>query len=440
MRTRNRTLYEGQFGPTTKAWTCTKTRPFPPPLSESTSYVLTRQGWDKRLDELIIDEDHGDHKKTNYVFHRKMEGTCLASVGLIHGGPDDWSTEYDDVKVAKSPACGSHQYLSDDGFGSVIPYWLITGDQLSDSVAMSRLHQRVLDPIAQNMETLFESGQTIKSVQGVSRHLSNLKPNWLKAQRAVSSILKGKAPSGSSKKVLSLLGRGLFKQAANYYLLYQFGIKPLVNDMMSMWSSLDRLKADFENFKISRPRVVTIRYKLYGELFYLNTVEPTSGSTAVWYGGSFDGDASMVRYGIRYKERKPKNTNSTLDRMDWLLRRFGASGPVSLAWELLPYSFVIDWFVDVGEILMGIDDFLIGPRFDTLDTWKSRRVRCTTGVRHSAYSPQGAVLVKEDWYQMDYSLYERSPLGRTLPIGLSHRYKSKQALLSAALAIQSLGH
>lgn len=39
------------------------------------------------------------------------------------------------------------------------------------------------------------------------------------------------------------------------------------------------------------------------------------------------------------------------------LAQTGISNPALLAWELLPYSFVVDWFIPVGNYLQSLDDF-----------------------------------------------------------------------------------
>jgi hypothetical protein len=38
---------------------------------------------------------------------------------------------------------------------------------------------------------------------------------------------------------------------------------------------------------------------------------------------------------------------------------------VSLAWELIPYSFVVDWFVDVGSYLRNLETALLYRKFVT---------------------------------------------------------------------------
>lgn len=45
------------------------------------------------------------------------------------------------------------------------------------------------------------------------------------------------------------------------------------------------------------------------------------------------------------------------------LSQFGITNPLSLAWELLPYSFVVDWFLPIGPYLESLD-YARGLEFD----------------------------------------------------------------------------
>jgi hypothetical protein len=52
--------------------------------------------------------------------------------------------------------------------------------------------------------------------------------------------------------------------------------------------------------------------------------------------------------------------NSTLSNT---LTQFGLANPLSLAWEILPYSFVVDWMLPIGPWLSNLD-YTNGLSFD----------------------------------------------------------------------------
>lgn len=50
----------------------------------------------------------------------------------------------------------------------------------------------------------------------------------------------------------------------------------------------------------------------------------------------------------------------------------GLTNPAAIAWELVPFSFVVDWFIPIGNFLNSWTDFL-GLRFE--DSYNTRYVK-----------------------------------------------------------------
>lgn len=68
----------------------------------------------------------------------------------------------------------------------------------------------------------------------------------------------------------------------------------------------------------------------------------------------------------------------------WLANQLGFVNPASVAWELVPYSFVVDWFVNVGDFLNSFTDTVglsLSGEFYTmyLTTKSKRRYRFSDG-------------------------------------------------------------
>lgn len=42
----------------------------------------------------------------------------------------------------------------------------------------------------------------------------------------------------------------------------------------------------------------------------------------------------------------------------WLANQLGFVNPATVAWEMIPFSFVVDWFINVGQFLASATDFL----------------------------------------------------------------------------------
>jgi hypothetical protein len=76
-----------------------------------------------------------------------------------------------------------------------------------------------------------------------------------------------------------------------------------------------------------------------------------------------------VRFKLRLK---------LLDSWEIGLSQWSSLNPVSLAWEVIPYSFVVDWLIDVGSFLRNWETALLfGVRFkdgyvSTLEAYKGK--------------------------------------------------------------------
>jgi len=126
---------------------------------------------------------------------------------------------------------------------------------------------------------------------------------------------------------------------SNGWLALQYGWKPLISDI---YGSLEVLASKYE---APDYHTVTARNRRKTPWSRLNSVVPSSGSrkTVNTYSGEL---RTTVKYSVTYY-RVPSPPNS--------LAALGVTNPVLLGWELLPYSFVVDWFLPVGNYLSSFD-------------------------------------------------------------------------------------
>lgn len=82
------------------------------------------------------------------------------------------------------------------------------------------------------------------------------------------------------------------------------------------------------------------------------------------------------------------------------LQQFGVTNPLNLVWELIPYSFVLDWFIPVGEYLSQLDMF-IGKTFQGgTVSYIERRIRSFKPVNfrqlNTSYQPRIVRTIVQD--------------------------------------------
>lgn len=129
---------------------------------------------------------------------------------------------------------------------------------------------------------------------------------------------------------------------ANEWLQYQYGWKPLIRSCYGAATELRNFvakkqritgsaKQPFSDFKTKRS---------YANLFQVDMVTNCRGKAG-------------CRIVLDYTRKEND------------LARWSSLNPVSIAWELMPYSFVVDWFFDVGSTLRNLETSFLYSQYVT---------------------------------------------------------------------------
>lgn len=191
---------------------------------------------------------------------------------------------------------------------------------------------------------------------------------------------------GSIKKILGIVSNpklagkliGPLKGVGSLWLLFQYGIKP------TMQTIYDVVKFTEDHYQ-SYLKVYKGKYK--------NSIRKTVVVNG-WPDYTFKG-AVEVQLDVRciYSVRMaiPDSTLTQAARLTSL-------NPVSIAWELLPWSFVVDWFFNIGDYLRNLETRTIYGRYfkDGFRT-VSYRILCVQKGKRSGFDPgnPGAVWTGE---------------------------------------------
>lgn len=157
------------------------------------------------------------------------------------------------------------------------------------------------------------------------------------------------------RRAWELLG-GNPRKLPQTWLEYQYGWRPLMNDCKGAVDALQR-------YDKSQDWVVSVKGSAKEE-------------SDVWddISGTYSANRRVVKKNGCFVRLDYTPKNGFLSA----LASLGLTNPYQLAWEVLPYSFVIDWYLPIGEWLSAMDadagyDFLSGSR--------STRRETTTFVR-----------------------------------------------------------
>lgn len=118
------------------------------------------------------------------------------------------------------------------------------------------------------------------------------------------------------------------KTMADNWLAYQFGLSPLLNDIYNGVDAIRKAQVKQPFIKVQSVATANLQFPIVGSYSYTGTV--TQGVQAAY-------------------------TYKLQDKGLASLTTLGLTNPLSVAWELLPGSYLIDWFASVGDVLTALN-------------------------------------------------------------------------------------
>lgn len=187
---------------------------------------------------------------------------------------------------------------------------------------------------------LGEFGETFGLFASSARTLAKA---YTQARRGnVAGVVRAFTGSSAQSRVTDVA-----KSGAGALLTWRYGISPLVSDCWSAWNVLtgDPVVKSVRRVKTAMSKTVVVE-DLNTSGYYHDT-----------------GTAFMrIRGEVDFRV-----TNPVLKTLDQL----GLTNPLSVAWELVPLSFVVDWFLPVGDYVQS----LVPPQgVEFVDGWWSEKI------------------------------------------------------------------
>jgi hypothetical protein len=173
--------------------------------------------------------------------------------------------------------------------------------------------------------------------------VSGIAERTLKVLNAYSAVRKGKWKQGARYLGYTPNPKRMGKGAASDWLELQYGWIPLLNDIYGLHEEFNRDTV-----------VEAFRFSVVSEAWEpINLVNIDAGISA--------GSHAMYDF-IGKKYYRCSLTWEVDDDTYVIASRIGLTNPAEVAWNLVPWSFVADWFVPVGDWL-GAVSAAVGLRF-----------------------------------------------------------------------------
>lgn len=208
---------------------------------------------------------------------------------------------------------------------------------------------------------------------------------------------------GAARQLKTAVPRGLkdsAKSFGNNWLKFHLGVEPLIKDIHA---GLDTLQQPLPVGK------VRVRGSDYFERLNVHSGEVDRIDFRVKTG---------VTIGYEFEV-----TNPNLFKANQL----GLVNPAAFAWEIIPFSFVVDWFANVGQFLSSFTDFAGVSVVRPYTSYKQTNLH--RHFRDPSYSAQASSVIKD--------VYVKRSLSLSLPTLTTQRWKAPSPV-RAATAISLL--
>lgn len=210
---------------------------------------------------------------------------------------------------------------------ATLPTRLSPTISVAENAALTKLYQRLreVDSAAQGMTILAELRETIHMLRRPGLALR-------KATEAYFGRVKRHAQRTRR--------RDLHKAIAGTYLEYAFGIVPFVHDTISVLEAIDKAYTE------KRQRVRATGESSLGSV---NTVLESKDES--WYRVSTSNKTKLsVRYIVGLKQAAGgPSTSSLRETLGFSFTEF-----VPTLWEIVPWSFLVDYFTNIGDIISAV--------------------------------------------------------------------------------------
>lgn len=251
----------------------------------------------------------------------------------------------------------NYSYLSGSFDGTVPPnhpdsQYLYRGyfDASLLSSAVSEAKSRVLADIKSQKINLAqfwaERKQTISLIADSAMKVAGFINNLRKGDIISAGKALGSRPSRRIRRNFREMRPQSARDAtADAWLAMQYGWKPLLSDVYGAVDTLVERVSDIQRHMAKSKAVRSEEYELHNI--------PSACPGMSW--NVVVKSKITVKYTFMFDV-----TQAALNQQ----MRLGLTNPLQLAWELVPYSFVVDWFIPVGNALSNLDATM-GVSFST---------------------------------------------------------------------------
>lgn len=260
--------------------------------------------------------------------------------------------------------------------------------------AVARCNQATFDVLTE----IAEAGEALRMVRNFKKNMmlrvKRVVRAWKRERRYINRH-DGESTWGTERAMLEAF--------SGAWLEYRYGWRPLVGSARSLYDAVQRMSQGVYQFAEGR-----------------KSQTDTQESTSSWcvFVSSYFHDWNIPGT-LFHSKRTDVNTAFAQRKVFCALRNFGMD-PLTTAWELVPYSFVVDWFLNIDSVLSAHSPFQVSApmvRGQSVKTTLQSTATCPR--RELSFPHRCSVAVGPGVALLDREAYRRDPVEGDVPWDIS---------------------
>lgn len=339
----------------------------------------------------------------------------------------DFQFRYTKKRLTPCTANKSRRYPLLDGLGNVIDKGVLS--EKDRNPTQSRL---TYVQLGSETASYFDAVTTIsKGLPKVAGFTFKTEANMLVTMLEIRSMLSLFSPI--------LRQAGPLGRLASTFLTYSFAIAPTLSDISTMLNMSRKIEDAISDWNEKAGKIRYFHWHISKDVNdnFTETLTPNPS-----YSITTDKE-------LRVKSRATialTGSPITVPKSIVMLKQMGFDKPLSAAWELIPFSFILDWFTDIGGFLEQFETSRSPARFVIHDACFSTKRELFTRLKYKALSPSSGYSVSGSTVYESTSSYARTTIDPELlnndaimcqlrAWDPSNRFGGNQAILLGSLAI-----
>jgi len=193
------------------------------------------------------------------------------------------------------------------------------------------------------------------------------------------------------KGMIPKIERSIAKTASSNFLAYNFGIAPFIGDVKKLTGLVESVNKRLNHLRKTAGKPIHLKFKRklpdLGDLVFERELGNGAeiGAHLVYelagYQGEFVASATLVQ--------NLDIPDVPLTQLKALASAAGALNPTAVVWEAIPYSFVVDWFFQVGPLIDSMNIQPFGGEYSLSDVGYSLNESFSYRVYQHFYPERG---------------------------------------------------